>query len=163
MTHVMTKTELKKIIESAFSETPIPTAPLCDTYDDEGVGEYFAGKPRYGHKIEDLRYHSVAISFFKPEALRYYLPVFMFAELDEPHEADMIADSIITIFYSYGDLSQSYIDHFESRTKIFSGIERKAIIAFYNYFINEYGADEQNTAALQYLLELDREMALLGK
>ncbi|MFT5194329.1 MAG: hypothetical protein ACI9EW_000240 [Cellvibrionaceae bacterium] len=155
--------ELKKLIETAFSHTPIPTAPLCDTYDDEGVGDYFAGRPRYGHTIKDLRYHSVAISFFKPEALRYYLPVFMLAELDDPEEADIIADSIISIFYSYGDLSQSYVDYFEGRTIIFSGAERKAIIAFFNYFIDRYGADEQNTAALAYLLKLDSELDLLGK
>ena len=90
--------KLKAAIRKAFGDTPYPGAEYSDIsateYDDEGVYEYFVGSDQFEHPVKELRYNSVALSFFTDEAFRYWLPAFMFAELDDPEGADIIAESI---------------------------------------------------------------------
>jgi hypothetical protein len=84
-------------IEGAFSVAPVPEEPLLEPVyldparqGDEGATEYFSGKPWNILDVEMLRYHSIALYMFTPEAHRYYLPAFMIASLQHPREADVI-------------------------------------------------------------------------
>lgn len=85
-------------IERAFADTPSPgeeyDAISATRQDDEGIVEYFRGTSWRGHRVQDLRYHSVALSFFTDAAFRYWLPAFMIAELEDPATADIIAQDI---------------------------------------------------------------------
>ncbi|MFC4994841.1 DUF6714 family protein [Rubritalea tangerina] len=93
-------------IKSAFKNTPYPGSEYSDIsatrYDDEGVHQYFKNSDQFEHSVEDLRYHSCALSFFTDAAFRYWLPAFMLAELRDPEEADIIADTIAFSLYTSG-------------------------------------------------------------
>jgi hypothetical protein len=96
---VVMPTELTTRIKAAFADTPSPGTENDDIsatkYDDEGVVDYFRGTTWRGHRVEDLRRHEVAMSFFTDKAFRYWLPAFMLAELENPIEADIIGEGIV--------------------------------------------------------------------
>ena len=124
---------LRDTIEQAFDKTPTPMPPLVSTtYDDEGVTEYFTGTTWRGHSVENLRYHSVAMSFLTPEAHRYYLPAFMIAALDNREEADIIPDHIV---YHFSNTDEAF---WQERIEKFSPQECGAIIAFIQHFAHEH-------------------------
>ena len=76
-------------IESAFAATPYPGDDrICDpSPGDEEVAEYaleFRGARWDRLHPEFLAYHDAAISFFTPEAFRYFLPAYLIADLRAP-------------------------------------------------------------------------------
>ncbi len=95
----MPKEEVAAQIEAAFADTPSPGTEYDDIsatkYDDEGIVDYFRGTTWRGHRVQDLRHHEAAMSFFTDKAFRYWLPAFMLAELESPEEADIIAGGIV--------------------------------------------------------------------
>ena len=132
----MEVTELKNKIRAAFNDTPCPKSKLTDTYDDEGVSEYFQGKSWEGNDVSDLRYHSVALSLFEPEAFRYYLPAFMLAELEDPETADIIGESIV---FHFSQPEKFCEESYEKRLSLFTSIEKEAILEFIDYMEAKYG------------------------
>jgi hypothetical protein len=93
----MRNDQLADKIEAAFANTPHPGSDFGDissTQWDEGIVDYFRGTTWRCHNVRDLRYHSCALSFFTDKAFRYWLPAFMLAELEDPEEADVIAEGI---------------------------------------------------------------------
>ncbi len=126
-----TPQSVQRAIEEGFALTPPPDPrSLTDTYDDEGVGEYFGGRPWRGHNPYDLRYHSCALSFFTAPAFRYYLPAFMLATINSRREADIIPDVLWRRF-----LRWTGKDHLLKITlsELFPEPERKAIAEFFRY------------------------------
>ena len=86
-----------RTIETAFADTPHPGTAFEDistTGFDEEIVDYFRPTTWRGHETRDLRYHSVALSFFTGPAFRYWLPAFMLAELSDPKTADVIGENI---------------------------------------------------------------------
>jgi len=93
----MPKEDVAARIEAAFADTPSPGTGFEDisaTKWDEGIVEYFRGTSWSGHRVQDLRRHEAAMSFFTDKAFRYWLPAFMLAELESPIEADVIGEGI---------------------------------------------------------------------
>ena len=94
----MTREVIVAQIEAAFADTPSPGTDYDDIsatkYDDEGIVDYFRGTTWRGHRVRDLRCHEAALSFFTDKAFRYWLPAFRLAELENPTEADVIAEGI---------------------------------------------------------------------
>ncbi len=89
-------------IITAFSNMDIPQGRLSvDTYDDEETNVYFTGTSWEEHEIAKLRDMYSAITFFTPEAFRYYLPAFMLAELNDPETADIIAENLASKFVGF--------------------------------------------------------------
>ena len=114
-------------IEGAFADTPPPGDAFDDisaTQWDEGIVDYFRGKTWHGHRVQDLRRHAAALSFFTHKAYRYWLPAFMLAELEHPVEADIIGESIAFDFTK----SESAV----ARLGQFAPDELKAIAAFFD-------------------------------
>ena len=138
---------LKVEIRKAFDNTPYPGSDYSDIsateYDDEGVYDYFVGSHQFEHSIKDLRYNSVALSFFTDQAFRYWLPAFMFAELDDPEEADIIAESIA---YHLSDAKGSH-----RLILSFSDVERAVIKDFLAECIRRY-PDEINSECFRRAL-----------
>ena len=129
----MSEKEIKLLIESAFANTPAPGNNFSDisaTMDDEGIVEYFRGTTWRGHRVQDLRCHSAALSFFTDKAFRYWLPAFMLAELENPDAADSIAEGI-ALHLSDANLA-------DARLKQFSQSELKALVAFLNECAMKY-------------------------
>lgn len=122
----MPKEEVAAQIEAAFADTPSPGTEYDDIsatkYDDEGIVDYFRGTGWRGHRVQDLRRHEAALSFFTDKAFRYWLPAFMLADLESPEEADVIAEGIV--FH----LTES--EDADSRLRQFAPAELKAIVAF---------------------------------
>ena len=123
---------LVREIQEAFANVPYPgddniSAP---TYDDEGTLEYFAGTKQEGHSVEDLRYHSAALSFFTLDAFLYYLPAYVVAVLQDPEEADIIYDSLI---FHFNRAASGKIVH------LLSPAQRQAMIKYFEYCLSEEG------------------------
>ena len=130
----MPKEEVAGQIEAAFADTPSPGTEYDDIsatkYDDEGIVDYFRGKTWRGHRVQDLRRHSAALSFFTTKAYRYWLPAFMLAELEHPVEADIIGESIAF------DFTKS--EGADARLGQFAPDELGAIAAFFDECASRY-------------------------
>jgi hypothetical protein len=146
--------ELRDQIERAFESTPAPQGQLVETlFDDEGVSDYFRGRTWRGHAVKDLRYHDVALSFFTPEAFRYFLPAFMLATIDDPETADIIPQGIL--FH----LSTPDDPHQWERITQFEPAECDAIAAFLWSLADKYNAGQIEEA----LIGLERAKKLRRK
>ena len=129
--------EVEAIIREAFRNTPPPTGELTDTqYDDEGTSEYFLGRSWDGHDAPTLRMHEVAMSFFTPEAFRYYLPAYMLAELRDPENADILGEFVV---YQFGEPEPDWKETYEKRLTLFTQDEKDAVLAFLRYMQERYG------------------------
>ena len=129
----MPKAEVAAQIEAAFEDTPSPGNNFEDisaTKCDEGIVDYFRGKTWRGHRVEDLRHHEAAMSFFTDQAFRYWLPAFMLAELDHPAEADIIAEGIAS------HLTES--EGADARLRHFARDELEAMAAFLSECARRY-------------------------
>ncbi len=87
-------------LAEAWTDVPYPGDDkifISESYDDEGIVEYFAGKPWKGHSVAALRAHSSAIStFFTPEAYRYWLPAYLFAAVEDLVELSQGIDVLLS-------------------------------------------------------------------
>jgi hypothetical protein len=135
----MPEEEVAAQIEAAFADTPAPGGEFDDisaSMDDEGIVDYFRGTTWRGHRVQDLRYHEVALSLFTDKAFRYWLPAFMLAELSHPVEADVIAQGI-----AFHLTDSQFAD---ARLRQFAQDELGAIAAFLNECAQRYnGTDYQ--------------------
>lgn len=106
---------LAEQIIKAFQDTPHPGNNFEDisaTLRDEGIVDYFTGKPWQGHEVKDLHYHYDALSFFTPKAFRYFLPAFILADLSEEGDG-IFADFIAHAFTLRDDATvQVYLSEF---------------------------------------------------
>jgi len=142
----MTAEEVITLIKNAFADTPNPSGRLsADTYDDEGTHDYFSGTTWDGHDVAMLRKHEAAMSFFTPEAFRYYLPCFMLAELTDPKTADILGEYVVSQF---ARSEGNWEDKRSKRVGQFTSGERRAIIAFLQYMTDTYQGFRQDDIAI---------------
>ena len=108
--HQLNKQGLIYRIERAWADAKYPGDQRIftpDSYDDEGITEYFAGTTWKGHSIANLRAHSTAIStFFTPSAYRYWLPAYLIAAVEDPDELSQGVDSIVVSLTPAADGAQ---------------------------------------------------------
>ncbi|MEO2034342.1 MAG: DUF6714 family protein [Planctomycetaceae bacterium] len=71
---------------------------IIDTYMVEHLHEILGGKPWPTLTPTQCRHCSDGFSFLTPVGLHYYLPAYMTAEIVDPEEADVVADSLIRLF-----------------------------------------------------------------
>ncbi|MET0029744.1 MAG: DUF6714 family protein [Candidatus Thiodiazotropha sp.] len=130
--------ELIEKIKAVFDSSPIPDGEIISVPygTDEGVSDYFTGRPWYGHSIKALRWHEVAMCYFTPEAHKYYLPAFMQASIEDPEEADVIPDNIIFHFSQYTD------EYWWERIKLFTPEQCEVIGEFINLVADEFALEE---------------------
>ncbi len=129
--------ELRNVIMEAFQTNPYPGDDfdkISATTVDEDIVECFRGSTWAGHLIADLRKHHVALTFFTIEAFRYWLPAFMLAELEDPDEADIIAEHIAW------NLSDQ--EYGPDRLSTFSQYELMAVSAFLRFCEDIYEKSE---------------------
>jgi len=95
-----TERQLIENIKRAWANVPYPGDEnifTSDSYDDEGITEYFSGTTWEGHSVEGLRDHSSAIStFFTPAAYNYWLPAYLIAAIKDPDELSQGIDCLIS-------------------------------------------------------------------
>ncbi|MDB5348634.1 MAG: hypothetical protein JWP89_7011 [Schlesneria sp.] len=130
------------LIEDAFRDTPNPGPTSTDisrTAADEGVGDCFAGTSWRDHSVAQLRYHEVALVYFKDEAFRYWLPAFMLAELKDPANTNMAWDLIVARLCN---------NESAALLSTFSKMERLAIISFLEICNERYKSDSRSEDAI---------------
>lgn len=76
--------------------------------------------------------HAESLAAFTPEGLRYYLPAFMLAALEEGDEADWIRDALILILSGEPD-GERMEGRFSRFVKMLEGPEVSAVCAFLEY------------------------------
>jgi hypothetical protein len=139
----MSKEEVAARIEAAFADTPSPGTEFDDIsatkYDEEGIVDYFRGTMWRGHRVQDLRRHEAAMSFFTDKAFRYWLPAFMLAELENPMEADVIGEGVA---FHLTDSSAA-----NSRLSQFTQDELEAIALFCDECAQRYDSIDYRDAA----------------
>lgn len=141
----MIKATVIRLIEDAWADVPYPGDENIftpDSYDDEDIVNYFQGTTWRGHDPVALRAHSSAFTFFTPAAFHYWLPAFMIAAIENPHEADVILDQIPQ------SLSNQYA---RERWTLFTKTQRNAVVAYLRFQIEAFGGDEHDRQALAIL------------
>ena len=130
---------VKKSIIEAFAHTPPPADNniSSETYDDEGTSAFFKGKTWQVLSVNELKKHSSSLTFFTAEAFRYYLPAFMLAEIENPLEADVIGQNILSHFSPPGQ-DDFWKPIYEERLSRFSQPERVAIANFVVFYGKTY-------------------------
>jgi hypothetical protein len=141
-------TELIKKIETAFKNTPKPTGESCHK---SSATNYFSGKSWKDLSTTELRQHSDALYDFEPEAFRYYLPAFLLADINDPIEADIIGESIVSIFTPRADERLIDKEYKNKRIALFSKQEMDAVVAFISWFSIEYNGFVDAKQAIEYL------------
>ena len=144
---------LTEKIEAAFADVLYPGDDnLTSNYnplsanDDEGVADYFRQTSWRGHPVQELRYHSCALSFFTPAAFHYYLPAFLIADLEDPEEADIITQSIQ---FDFGAASSTRAD----RMELISEPQIAALQSYIDYVIVRDGESAPAFEARYFLSE----------
>ncbi len=137
-------TQFKASIEEAFADVPYPgddNITNCGYKENFGsacwecieIADYFRSKTWHSHKVKDLRYHEAALNLFTEEALHYYLPAFVLAELEDPEEADVIYDGLIFIFTPSGSSGA------KENVQLLSPAQRKVMIEYFQDCLEEGG------------------------
>ncbi len=108
------RAEFLEHIPSVFAQVPYPG-------DDQVIGEmgdrYFVGKPWQGHDSWTLGCHKSDLSFFSPAAFHYYMPAFLTAALEYPHDATGIAGSVTFHFSGQSAWMHERMAHFSTEQK----------------------------------------------
>ncbi len=93
------KQKLVESIEKAWTGVPYPGDQNIftpESYDDEGITEYFSGTTWKGHTISGLRSRCSAINtFFTPKAYHYWLPAYLIAAVEDPLELSQGAQCLV--------------------------------------------------------------------
>lgn len=128
--HAASDEELRAQIRAAWADAVRPSdEKICDTYDDEGVVAYFAGRSWDGHDVRSLRYHSVGLSFFLPEAFCYYLPAYLLAVLEDANAADVVYDGIL-YHLEPSQLGMQWADSYRARIDGFDEAQKEALVGY---------------------------------
>lgn len=100
---------LLRQLDEGFRDLPIPPAERLIRGDSiysleaSETHEKFCGRHWRDLSFADLRGESAALSFFTPEAFRFFLPAFIRISLLDPEAADLIPDAILWSLALSGD------------------------------------------------------------
>lgn len=123
-------------IQQAFLAVPYPGDDnLVDhpAYPDVAeVRDEFRGQTWLDADVELLRRNVEALSFFTPEAFRYYLPAFLRAALLEPRRADIIPQFVCLSLTPPKD-DGPQLRRFRKQMHLFSSDQKDAIRSFLTY------------------------------
>ena len=93
------KLKLVETISKAWANVPYPGDENIftpDSYDDEGIADYFSGTTWKGHKVDRLRGRCSALNlFFTPRAYHYWLPAYLIATVEDPLELSQGVQSLV--------------------------------------------------------------------
>lgn len=139
------KGNLVQQIIAAFSERRYPGDGHL-VYDTSGqhlecdqIARAFEGKHWNSLSPSFIFSHNSALSFFSPEAFRYYLPAFLLAAITDIDAADIAVDSTISNLTVPDDanLLASFWENISGLTES----EKKAIQAFLEFMRDVHGND----------------------
>jgi len=139
-------------ISEAFADVPYPgDHPLvCEPVWSEGeVTNAFRGRDWHDVDVVTLWTNREALSFFTPQALRFYLPAFMIASLLHPKQADVLPNEVC---YTLNPPKTDDIANFKVRMAVFNGDQKRAIQAFLMFARDYLGIAEARHALHRFWL-----------
>ena len=93
------KQKLVESIEKAWANVQYPGDQNIftpDSFDTDGITEYFSGTTWKGHSIAGLRSRCFALNtFFTPKAYHYWLPAYLIAAVEDPLELSQGAQCLV--------------------------------------------------------------------
>jgi len=162
----MDDTDKQKLIEKiklAWNEVEYPGDDnifVKDSYDDEGITDYFKGTTWLGHSVQELRAHETAISiFFTCPAYHYWLPAYLIAAIQDPEELSQGIDAIVNSLTPPQDKEWGQ-EEFQAKMATLSNDQKMVIITVLEYLAELYfdpRIPDQNLeerTALAYLYEI---------
>lgn len=124
-------------IQQAFPVCGIPAASIAiqQTHSVEHLHEILGG--RFWNSLTPTQYRHCSDGFclLTVVGLHYYLPGYMIAELDDPGEADVVAEYWT---YSLGGDSEFYIQRMKSLGELITLDQMDAIALWMGYYVNTY-------------------------
>jgi hypothetical protein len=135
---------IRETIEAAFANVPYPgdtNITPCRCRDCRAITAFFRGTRPGDHPLDSLQKHQMALSLFSAEALQYYLPAFLLRSLDAWEETCLVPFLITQQFLPSkpGDDIPSQ-QHRAKRQAIFTGPQRRAIVAYLRAYSTSGGA-----------------------
>ena len=136
--------EVARQIQKAFSDVPYPGDNRLvegSTQEDVEVAELLRNRKSKVFTIDELRRNHEIVFFMTPEALQFYLPVFLVASVLHYGEAGNIPVSLVFLFTPPDPQDAAIQARFLARFGSFNSGQRDAVKAFAEYLRDEHGAD----------------------
>lgn len=129
---------VKHKIQQAFPIGGVPEASsaIQQTHSVEHLHEILGGRSWNSLTPTQYRYCSDGFCLLTVVGLHYYLPGFMIAELDDPEEADVVAECLT--FSLGGDLKFD-IQRMASLGELVTLDQIEAVALWIGYYVNAYG------------------------
>jgi len=146
----MKQDDLVELISKVFPSEPYPDESSIVTNREtvEGTEEYeiaqaFRGKSWKGIDSDTVRYHSVALAFFTPEASRYFLPAYMTLCITNYEEVDHATTALIGALKlpEEDKITGLTRSRFLEITNEFTDEQKNAIAHFLEYISEVHGQD----------------------
>lgn len=128
---------VKRKIQQAFPVCGIPaaSAAIQQTHSVEHLHEILGGRCWNSLTPTEYRHCSDGFSLLTVPGLHYYLPGYMIAELDDPAEADVVAEYWT---YSLGGSSEFTNQRMASLGELVTLDQIDAIALWIGYYVNTY-------------------------
>jgi hypothetical protein len=137
--------KLLQNIDEAFSSVPTPTSDNL-VYDNseynlecKRIKEKFNGTHWRDLSIADLQGQSAALSFFSPDAFRFFLPAFLRVSILDYQRSDVIPDSIVSDLSPPKD--ESLCSYWAERISPLSDMQKQVLREFIIFLRDEHGED----------------------
>ncbi|MEP7292247.1 MAG: DUF6714 family protein [Chloroflexota bacterium] len=140
-------------IQNAFQNTPYPHDNDIgrDEYEGQELWKPLQNRHWSEVPLELIKRYRDELSMFSYEGFRFYLPAFMLAILLHPDEVDTLHSNLLVNLTPLDYVSRqmnsslkttnSGLEGFRRRAKLFSQQEGTAIIAFLNFYKQEYSEE----------------------
>jgi hypothetical protein len=139
--------QLARKIRDAFSTNDYPGDDKLVVGDDPEslqIRDVFKGKRWEEIPLSVLDYHYSSLSFFSPEAYRYYLPAFLLASVLNYRSAGMVPLSTILSLIAPKKQGKMMMDWFLGRVSGLTPAQKAAIREFLEFMYLEHGSDFPN-------------------
>lgn len=151
------KSELVQRIRRAWAGATYPGDDNIftpESYDDEGITEYFSGTSWEGHDVANLRARETALTaFFTPAAYHYWRPAYLIAAVENPDELSQGVDSLVHSLVPHDEPSWFKTEQ-HKRLQLLTHEQKVTALNVLEYLAWKYGKDEDIGLALEYLYEL---------
>lgn len=135
------KSLIRRQIFAAFPITGIPDAhdAIAETHSVEHLHEHLGGRSWDKPTVQEYRYCEDGFSLLTVAGLKYYLPGYLVAELDDPETADVIAEYVT---YTLGGQSNFCKERVVELGEMMTENQIAAISLWMGYYVMEYGIDK---------------------
>ena len=136
--------DVTRQIKQAFAEVPYPgDEHLVEGHNSEAVevADLLRGRHWQDLRLKELLRNRQSVFFMTPEAIRFYLPVYLMVSLLHYEEADTIPGSVMFLFKPPATNDPCGAQRFEARFGHLTSVQREAIKQFLEYMRDEHAED----------------------